>query len=177
MEFRSYKVLPKPLLNKECITCTQPEHDDRIIAFTQLFKVLLHPDQTSIGSVLIASRRHVGQISGFGNEEKREFIDLISDFEVALEAAFGADLINIYYQRNWAYRSINPDPPLKDGKPNPHVHLHVIPRYSKKVSFEEEEWVDQSFGEPFIYQSRPVSNTLKEKVIRRIQGHLNLEYE
>ncbi len=113
----------------------------------------------------------------FNEYERSEFIDLISDLEVALEETFKADLINIYYQRNWAYRSANPDPPYKDGKPNPHVHLHVIPRYSSPVHFEGEEWNDETFGEPFVYKGRTVTESLKEKIIREIQTHLNLKYE
>ena len=175
MNLSAYKTLPNPQLNMECITCTVPEHDDRIIAFSECFKILLHPDQTSIGSVIIASRRHVGRISDFIEKELKEFGEIVSVFEPALENAFGAELINIYYQRNWAYRSLNPDPPFKEGKPNPHVHLHVIPRYSVPISFEGEEWFDPEFGEPFIYQSRKVNENLKEKIIRKIQSQLVLK--
>ena len=170
-------ILPKPQLNKECITCTPPEHDDRIITFSEYFKVILHPDQTSIGSVIIATRRHVGRICDFKEKELKEFGEIISIFEPALESAFGAELINIYYQRNWAYRTNNPDPPFKEGKPNPHVHMHVIPRYSGKISFEEEEWIDPEFGEPFIYRNRKVNEDLKERIISKIQTQLTLKYK
>lgn len=177
MKLRAYRVQPEPNLNKECVTCTQPYDDDNLIAFTDHFKVILHPNQSSIGSVIIAPKRHVPRICDFFPEESAEFIPLFSILEPALENTFGAELLNLYYQRNWAYRQNNPDPPFKNGKPNPHVHCHVVPRYSKSVEFEGMKWEDQTFGEPYVWNKVFLKPTVRNSVISRIQDQLDLIYE
>ena len=54
---------PRVALDPACVTCTQPEHDPDVIAFTDHWKIVLHPDQTTAGSCLIGARRHVQKLS------------------------------------------------------------------------------------------------------------------
>ena len=115
---KAYKTKVKPLYNKECISCTQPNNDPDAIAFTEYWKVNLHPFQDNIGSCLITSLRHVPRICDLTSEETTDFHKLYSVFEPALERSFGANLINISCLRNWAYRRENPHPPFKNGKPS-----------------------------------------------------------
>lgn len=176
MKLKGYHEPPEPRLVSECVSCTQPDADDRIIAFTELFKVILHPNQTSVGTLIVATRRHVPRLADLSPAESDELINLLKVVETSLERAFDADLINIYYQRNWAYRKENPDPPFKDGRPNPHVHVHIMPRYSRRVRFEGEDWVDQAFGEPFIWQKRTVDEDMKVAVISHVQQHLPIRF-
>jgi len=177
MKLYAYRVPPKANYNRECISCTHPKDDDNLIAFTDHFKVILHPNQSSIGSVIIASRRHVARICDFTHEESSEFLPLFAALEPALESAFGAELLNLFYQRNWAYRKKNPDPPFKDGKPNPHVHCHVVPRYLEPVEFEGMRWEDPNFGEPFSWGKVNLNPEIKRSVISVIQNQLDLNYD
>ena len=52
-----------------------------------------------------------------------------------LEVALGATGVNLSCDRNWAYRERDPDPPFWEGRPNPHVHWHVVPRHRTPVKF------------------------------------------
>ena len=178
MKLRALATKPSAQHHPECITCTQPHDDDGIIAFTDNFKIILHPNQSSIGSVLIATRRHVGRICDFNVDESGEFITLFSTLEPVLESAFGAALLNMDYQRNWAFRQENPDPPFFEGRPNPHVHFHVVPRYSKPVRFRGNIWEDMNFGEPFIWSNIiTLDGETKDAIINTIQSKLDLIYE
>jgi diadenosine tetraphosphate (Ap4A) HIT family hydrolase len=177
MKLRAYRVQPKGMVNSECAGCTQPLNEALIIAFTDHFKVILHPNQSSVGNVILATRRHVARICDFTPEESTEFTPLLALLEPALERAFGAELINLYYQRNWAYRTENPDPPFKDGKPNPHVHCHIVPRYSNLVHFAGMTWEDKEFGEPYVWNRVSLTAALRDAVIARIREQLDLAYE
>lgn len=176
MKLRAFRDQPKAVFNPECISCTQPEHDDGIIAFTDHFKAIIHPNQSSLGAVLVAARRHVARIADFIPAESTELVPLLAALEPAMEQAFGAPLVNLDYQRNWAFRTTNPDPPFKDGKPNPHVHFHIVPRYPNPVEFRGMRWEDKRFGEPFVWGKVTVPSEVRLAIIHRIQGHLDLEF-
>ena len=177
VRLRAYRSQPEGIPNLACLSCTQPPEDDLIIAFTDHFKVILHPNQCGLGNVIIATRRHIARISDFNASDTAEFIPLFTILEPALEAAFGAEIVNLYYQRNWAFRSENPDPPFKDGKPNPHVHFHIVPRYSKPVEFEGRTWTDATFGEPFVWGRLSLPPEMRRSIICRIQSKLDLAWE
>ena len=172
---KAYRTPPQTQLNTECVTCTPPEHDGEIIAFTDLWKVILHPDQSGLGSCLVAPLRHVPRLCDQTPEESIGFFELVRELEPALEHAFGATLINFSCLRNWAYRLHDPDPPFKNGQPNPHVHWHVLTRYARPVTFEGVTFTDEAFGEPFEPKGESAKG-IRREIIERIQGELELEY-
>ena len=176
LQLQAYTTHPTGPVNPQCASCTQPPEDALLIAFTEHFKVILHPNQCSLGNVIIASRRHVARICDFNAAEMAEFTPLFALVEPALEAAFEAELLNLYYQRNWAYRTQNPDPPFKDGHPNPHAHCHLVPRYSRPVEFDGHRWVDTTFGEPFVWGSVSLPAPLRLAIIARIRSQLPITY-
>lgn len=172
---KAFKVPPQTHLNVECITCTQPKDDSETITFTDHWKVILHPDQSGLGSCLVAPLRHVPRLCDQTAEEAADFHVLLSVLEPALEKVFGATLINFSCLRNWAYREHNPDPPFKEGRPNPHVHWHVITRYKSPVTFDGHKFTDPTFGEPFQYRGERAKDS-RGKVIKRIQSYLPLTF-
>ena len=108
-------------------------------------------------------------------EEAADFQSTLARLEPALESAFGAQLINMAYQRNWAFRAQQPDPPLRDGRPNPHVHWHITPRYDRPVVFEGVTFDDQTFGELYERRDRQVEASVRMAMIERIRAHLNID--
>lgn len=177
MQLKAFKTQPQDNLNTECITCTKPSEDARNILFTEHWKALLHPTQNLLGSCLVAPIRHVHRLCDLTPEENQEFHELIQIFEPALENAFGADLINFMCLRNWAFREDDPDPPFKDGKPNPHVHWHVFTRYKEPVEFEGLTFEDPDFSHPIVFKPNTQSTKLiKDKIIQQIQKQLPIEF-
>lgn len=172
---KAFKERQNTNLNPHCVTCTQPGEDGGTIGFTENWKVILHPDQSGLGSCLVAPRRHVARMADLTGVEWKEFSEIISELEPALEVTFNAQLVNLYYQRNWAFRTENPDPPFKDGKPNPHVHWHVVPRYESDRMFGGEIFVDPTFGEPFEWR-RNSAASIRQDIIESIKSNLRLDY-
>jgi len=177
MNLKAYRKQPQDNLNPICITCTKPSEDNRNILFTDYWKVLLHPTQNLLGSCLIAPIRHVPRLCDLTPEENKEFNELIKLFEPALENAFGADLINFMCLRNWAFRKDNPDPPFKDGKPNPHLHWHLFTRYKHNIEFEGLNFEDPNFGHPIEFKPNTQSTKLiKDRIIQQIQKQLPINF-
>lgn len=173
---RAFSVQPQARFDPVCISCTLPEHDPEIIFFSDHWKVILHPSQCGLGSVLLSARRHVPRMADLSTEEGSDFQVVLRALEPALERAFGALLVNMQYQRNWAYQNHDPDPPLKDGRPNPHVHWHIMPRYAAPVSFGNVEFGDPTFGEPFEWREQHVPPSVRQAILVKIQQELDITF-
>jgi diadenosine tetraphosphate (Ap4A) HIT family hydrolase len=174
--FFAYFRQPKNRPNPMCVSCTPPQHDASLIFFTQHWKVLLHPNQSSLGSVLIVSLRHVPRVAELTRAEMNGFHQIFRQLEPVLEGTFGASLVNLSCERNWAYRKSNPDPPFLNGEPNPHVHWHVVPRYKQRVRFMGVDWQDPAFGEPFIWRKRNIPPDVRLAIIKAIRRKLTIKY-
>ena len=138
--------------------------------------MLLHPNQCGLGAVLIVSLRHVASVGKLNVDEAADFHRLFVLLEPALEKVFGASLVNVSCDRNWAFRKANPNPPFFEGRPNPHVHWHVVPRYPRKISFDSVEWSDTTFGEPFVWRKKAVPLGVRVKIIRAIRRKLPISF-
>lgn len=78
---------------------------------------------------------------------------------------------------NMAYREEKADTPRKEGKPNPHFHWHVIPRYDGPRTFACETFVDPDFGTPFdIIRKQRLEGEFQMKAIEAIRKHLDVIY-
>ena len=173
----SYKHLQDGPLNPDCIACTKPEHEKFLLGFSDKWKVILHPWQAHIGSCLVTSRRHVGRISHLTANEITEFVTIVGILEQALEAAFNIDLLNCACLMNWAYKKDNAKPKFKEGKPNPHVHWHLITRCAQPIHLEGYRFEDPEFGDPYDPQRHlEISVDIKETIRKEILNKLDVEY-
>jgi diadenosine tetraphosphate (Ap4A) HIT family hydrolase len=173
---RAFRNQPTDQPTPECVSCTPPEHDGNLIAFSTHWKILLHPNQSAFGNLLIVCLRHVPRISELTDSEFSDFHASYSLVERAIETRLGASLLNLSCERNWAYRDDNPDPPSLNGRPNPHVHWHVVPRYRQAIRFEGIEWDDPNFGDPFVWRKEEVPLSVRQAIIERIRSCLEIEY-
>lgn len=95
----------------------------------QYWSVLLRPQQVTLGSLIIAAHSEVTQLSHLSIEAMTELSQVTTDVEKALKSCFQYDKINY----------------LMLMMVDPHVHMHVIPRYEsirefKQISFTDEDW-------------------------------------
>lgn len=158
----------RTLLDPVCVSCTPPDDDELTFLVSPAWKVVLHPDQTVPGAVLLVARRHVGQLSDLTAEEAAEWFELYSVVERALLDELGADLVNVSCERNWAYRAADPEPPQLDGRANPHVHWHVAPRFAAPVEIAGTTFVDEDFGDELAWRGRPPGVGVRTGLIDRL---------
>ena len=124
--------------------------------------------------MLIVSLRHVARIGDLADDEIFEFFQLYRLVELAAESALGASMVNLSCLRNWAYRSENPDPPFSNGRPNPHVHWHVAPRYADPVEVAGDTFIDEDFGLELIWRARRIDASAAGAIIDRLSDSLGL---
>src|SRR5690606_15714930 len=120
---------------------------------------------------------HVPKVGELTQSEMVDFHQLFRCLESSLERSFGADLVNLSCERNWAFRSSNPIPPFLDGKPNPHVHWHIVPRYRKPVHFMGARWDDPTFGEPFVWKEKAIEEDITLGIIQILRRGLPVTYK
>jgi diadenosine tetraphosphate (Ap4A) HIT family hydrolase len=103
-----------------CAFCTLPE--ERIIKANSS-AVLIHDGfPVSSGHSLIIIRRHVGSFFDLSDSERTDMLELLDCAKSMLDRKFHPDGYNI---------GINDGPAA--GQTVPHLHMHLIPRYSGDV--------------------------------------------
>jgi diadenosine tetraphosphate (Ap4A) HIT family hydrolase len=116
----------------------------------------------------------VGALTAF---EAADFFAVYALLEDALERVLGADLVNLSCLRNWAYREVDPEPPYRDGFPNPHVHWHVAPRFGQALTFAGETFIDVDFGDELSWTGRRLDRHVRRELITAIRGALPITFE
>ena len=146
----TYRETRDPGTGDGCSYCLSPHETADLICFTDLWRVRLNAKQAHIGACLVYTARHALRVSDLTPGELVEFKTVMTRLERALENAFGAVLLNYSCWMNYAFRSQNPIPPMREGAPSPHVHWQIHPRYEGPVQFAGETFDDPTFGAPYI---------------------------
>jgi diadenosine tetraphosphate (Ap4A) HIT family hydrolase len=177
VEFFAYEEGSTDSFDPQCILCTPPEDYFATIAFTEHWKVTLWMNQAYLGRSLIIAKRHFGSYEEMTDAEAKEYREILQQYLPALEKTFGAAHFNVAYLMNQAFRPENPDPPRKEGRPNPHFHWHVIPRYDGERTFEGQSFKDPDFGNVFDFRRRQmVSEEFQKRAIKAIRENLEVTY-
>ncbi len=177
-QFYSYKELPaESTYNSACMPCTLSEDDAGTIAFTKHWKIVYVPNQSYLGRTVITAQRHFGTYEEMNEEEAWEYREILKRLLPALQKTFQVTHFNVAYLMNMAFNAQKPDPSFKNGKPNPHFHWHVIPRYDGVREFGGEIFDDPDFGDPFNFQRKKMLvGAFRKQAIEAIRNHLDIAY-
>lgn len=104
-------------------------YPDTVLKEYEYWTVLLRPDQVTLGTVVIANKSNATHLGEVPESQWSEFSKVSREVELALINTFGAEKFN--------YLALM----MKD----PNVHFHVVPRYSKPVTFEETMFEDKDW--------------------------------
>lgn len=177
LQFYAYVGDVQDQFDQQCILCTASEKYAATIAFTKHWKIVYWKNQSYLGRSLIIPKRHFGTYEEMTDEEAQEYREILRQFLPALKKAFGATHFNVAYLMNQAYRKEQADPPRKDGKPNPHFHWHVIPRYDGTRIFGKETFEDPDFGNSFDFNRKQyLVGQFEEDAIEAIRANMNIVY-
>jgi len=89
---------------------------------------------------------------------------VVKKLEAVITKAFGAKMFNWSCLMNNAYQN---DPP------NPHVHWHLRPRYSKRVKFANRWFEDPDFAHHYNRdREERVTEAMVKKITRQIKRFL-----
>ncbi|MBO4830939.1 MAG: HIT family protein [Oscillospiraceae bacterium] len=149
-----------------CDWCSLSEEDRRFQLYeTGSWSVFLSDEQDYIGRCILVLKRHCSSLSELTDDEWGELRDLICKIEVCLKTVLGAALCNWSCLMNSFY---------KDPAPDPHLHIHVRPRYDKPVVLGGNAYTDGEFGHHYaLNKSGAIPVEDKEEVFGRLKGWLD----
>ena len=101
-------------------------YPDTLVREYEHWCVLLRPAQVTLGSLVMICKQDVTQFSDISSDAFVEMGQVIKDIETGLKTVSHFEKINY----------------LMLMMVDPHVHMHVIPRYSEPREFEGVEFVD-----------------------------------
>jgi diadenosine tetraphosphate (Ap4A) HIT family hydrolase len=118
----------------DCPMCNVPEEFKQLsIRQYTYWHIDLRSNQNYLGWCLIILNRHLEDLMDITKDERDELFEITEKLRNALKDLFQPDMFN--------YASL--------GNVTNHVHIQVIPRYSKKVKFNDIEFIDTNFGENY----------------------------
>ena len=104
--------------DRPCLFCTLGA--ERIVQANELAVVIRDSFPVSPGHTLVIPKRHVGSFFDVTGDEREAMLALLDSAKFALDAAFHPDGYNVGINDGQAA-----------GQTVPHVHLHLIPRYTE----------------------------------------------
>ena len=149
-----------------CDWCDLSEEDKQFQVYESKFwAVFLSDEQDCIGRCILVLKRHCHSLSGLTDDEWEELRDLVCKVEACLKAVFGATLCNWSCLMNHFY---------KEAAPDPHLHIHVRPRYDKPVTLNGSTYTDSEFGHHYaLNKSGAIPAGDRKEVFERLKEWLN----
>jgi len=105
------------MITDTCLFCNLSVN--RIVASDKLGIVIRDEFPVSPGHTLIILRRHVSSFFNVTSEERSSLLCLLDEAKLALDAEFQPSGYNIGFNEG-----------ISAGQTVPHLHIHLIPRYS-----------------------------------------------
>ena len=150
----------------QCDWCNLSEEDRRFQVYeSESWSVFLSDEQDYIGRCILLLKRHCNSLSELTADEWDELHHLAVKVETCLKTALGATLCNWSCLMNSFY---------KQSAPDPHLHIHVRPRYDKPVVINGNTYTDSEFGHHYaLKKSGVIPAEDREAVFNRLKEWLN----
>jgi len=115
----------------ECKLCQEGDFEKYLISEDQYWKVYLNPNQAYLGRGLIKLKRHSEDLFDIDSNEQQELFDFGTRYRNAVNELFTPDMFNY----------------VSAGNRMPHLHIHIVPRYSSErefhgITFNDNKWTD-----------------------------------
>ena len=110
---------------------------DWLLLKTPNWTVYLSDVQDYVGRCILVSKRHCGSISELNTSECSDLKSIIDRLEYIYKEVLGAILCNWSCLMNDFY---------KKEEPNPHLHIHVRPRFKNPIIINNHSYIDQEFA-------------------------------
>ena len=138
----------------KCDWCNLSEEEKQFQVYeSRSWSVFLSDEQDYIGRCILVLKRHCNSMSELTGGEWDELHDLICKLEACLKTVLGATLCNWSCLMNSFY---------KEAAPDPHLHIHVRPRYDKSMIINGNIYSDSEFGHHYAL-NKNVTIPLKDK--------------
>lgn len=133
-----------------CNWCNLSEKDTKYMLYqTEYWKIFLADKQDYIGRCILVCKRHIGPLSDLSDEEWIDLKRVVSKLEKSISIAFGATMFNWSCLMNDFYKS---------DTPNPHLHIHLRPRYKNPVNINGKYFYDDEFAHHYDNKKLSIVN-------------------
>lgn len=152
---------------EQCEWCELSDEERRwLLSRTEHWSVYLADEQDYIGRCIVAANRHCGGLSELGMREWDELKRVIDELERCLKEVLGAQLCNWSCLMNSFYKS---------DAPNPHLHIHVRPRYRGGVVLNGREYTDEEYGHHYrLGRGTAIPEEDMRELFERLRAELRL---
>ena len=150
----------------DCDWCSLSERDKRFQLYeSKSWSVFLSDEQDYIGRCILVLKRHCNSLAELTEDEWDELRSLVCKVEACLKAVLGATLCNWSCLMNSFYKAPMPDP---------HLHIHVRPRYAQPVTLSGNIYIDSEFGHHYaLHKNSLIPGKVTEEVFIRLKEWLN----
>ena len=151
---------------ENCVWCNLSEEDKQYQVYeTAFWSVYLSDEQDYIGRCILVLKRHCSSMSEMNADEWEDLRKLICKVETCLKTVLGAALCNWSCLMNSFY---------KESEPDPHLHIHVRPRYDKPVMVNGNIYTDSEFGHHYaVKKDSEISDKDRETVFIQLKNWMN----
>ena len=127
-----------------------------VIHHSNHWLLVLNFNQNLLGKCFLALRRHAESIVDLTTDEWGHLHDQVSRATGMLTAAFRPEHFNYAFLQNQ----------------DPHVHLHILPRYARSISYQGLTF-EADFPGPWPAHPRPLEDGIQEMLVKRLEALVN----
>ena len=152
-------------MNNACAWCNlTPEEQKYLLLNGRYWDVYLADKQDYIGRCILVLHRHCASLSELNADEWAELKVLIDKLESAVTAALGTSMFNWSCLMNDFYKA---------ETPQPHLHIHVRPRYQTPVTINGKVFFDEEFAHHYDNRKpNKLTEAEANDIFRRIHTQL-----
>ena len=153
-------------MNKKCSWCNLTDSEKRYLLIdNKYWEVYLADKQDYIGRCILVLKRHCETLSQLNNEEWAELKVLIEQLETIITNSLGANMFNWSFLMNDFYKS---------ETPNPHLHIHVRPRFNAPITINGKTYKDEEYAHHYDnHKQNKLTESEKETVYNLIKEALD----
>ena len=130
------------------------------------WSVYLADEQDYVGRCILVLNRHCGSLSELDASEWTELKKIVDRLESINKEVLGAELSNWSCLLNSFF---------KDKSPDPHLHIHVRPRYKNAVTINGHSYMDTEFAHHYaLKKETALTNEDRQTLYDLMKDHFVL---
>ena len=118
--------------------CKHCNIDESKVIFKGKYWTLIFAKQDYLGRCILVTNRHINNFTKLSDAELISLKNMLAAIESTLKELYDCTLLNWCCNMNNAFS--------ENTKEQPHVHIHIRPRYKNEVNINKIKYTDNEFG-------------------------------